>query len=360
MNEKEMKDFFENVTRPEIRSVEAYNAGELPLECVRISANENNRGVSPKAYEAMAAALKRANRYPDSRCTALRKKLAQKWGLDPEGILVGNGLDGVFTMLGRAFFAPGDEVVCAELTFSVYADTAKIMGAVPVTVPMTDSLDQDVEGFIKALSPKTKMVVCCNPNNPTGTVMKRGDVIRLIEATPKSAIFLLDEAYIEFADRDAGTGLDLLGRYPNLMVCRTFSKIYGLAGVRLGWVAARPELIDYLYRVREPYNVTDMAAAGAAAALDDTEYVAASREMAVAERERFCRFLDAQGVRHVPSQANFVLVLLGEKSESVFKALMAQGIYVRLTGCRGRKMLRVSIGLPEENRRLEAALAKLL
>ncbi|MDY3868372.1 MAG: histidinol-phosphate transaminase [Pyramidobacter sp.] len=350
-----MKKFF----RPEVFSVEAYPAGELPRACVRVCANENSRGVSPKALAAMTDALVRANRYPDSRCTLLRKKLAQKWNLDPDGIIVGNGLDGAFTMLGRAFFAPGDEVVCSDLTFGVYADTAKIMGATPIQVPVTDTLEQDADGFVAAMSPRTKMVVCCNPNNPTGAVMKRSDVMKILSAAPESAIVLFDEAYIEYAD-DCVSGLEFLADYPNVMVCRTFSKLYGLAGVRLGWVAARPELIEPMYRVREPFCVTDIAAAGAAAALDDEEYAALSRRETVAERERFCSFLGQQNIPFVPSQTNFVCVRLAEKSEMVLKGLAERGIYVRAAGCRGEKLLRISLGTPEENRSIEQAIAEIL
>jgi len=357
---KENSDFFYNIIRPSVRGLEAYDPGPVPSGCVRLSANENSRGVSSKAYLAMAEALKAGNRYPDSRCGELRRKIADFHGLDAEQVLVGNGLDGVFTVLGRAMLDPLDEVICGELTFSVYADTAKIMGALPVAVSMTDAMALDVDGFIGAITDKTKMICFCNPNNPTGTAAPIEDIVRMLDAVPEDVIFVLDEAYIEFADEPLPTGLKLLDRYRNLIVCRTFSKIYGLAGMRVGWIAAHPELIKHLYKVREPYCVSAAAAAGAAAALDDREFFEQSRAMLVGEREKLCRFFFEKGIPFVPSQGNFILLSSSESFAALTNALSKNNIAARPLSFRGGKLLRVSVGLPEENRILEMAVEEAL
>lgn len=356
MENKNIRDIFYNMARPAVRVLDEYDPGPLPTDGVRLSANENNRGVSPKAYQAMLRALSTANRYPDSRCGELRKKIALFCGLKAEQIFTGNGLDGVFTVLGRALLDPGDEVICGELTFSVYSDIAKIMGATPVTVPMTGSMALDADGFIGAITGKTKMICFCNPNNPTGTISGSDDIVRMLDATPENVLFILDEAYIEFADEPAPSGLGLLEKYPNLMICRTFSKIYGLAGLRIGWVAAHPELIRYLYKVREPYCVSDIAAAGAAAALEDREFFEESRSLFIEERTKLCHFFSKNGIDFIPSQANFILLPLGDRSAAVRDALAKDNIVVRPLSFRGSKVLRVSVGLPEENLRLEKSL----
>jgi histidinol-phosphate aminotransferase len=360
MEDKKQETIFYKMVRPEVRGLEAYDAGPMPPARVRISANENNLGVSPKAREAMANELVRGNRYPDSSCTELREKIAKKHGLLPEQVIVGNGLDGVFTMLGRTFLSHDDEVVSGELTFSVYSDTALVMGASPVVVPMNNKMELDVDGYIKAFSTKTKMVCFCNPNNPTGSVANIQQIRRMLDAAPGSALFILDEAYMEFVDDPQPTGLSLLKEYPNLMVCRTFSKIFGLAGLRVGWTAAQPELINYMYKVREPYCVNTIAEAGALAALDDTDFVERSRTLVKSERARLCRFFDENGIRSLPSQVNFILVSFGDKTETVSKALAADGILTRMLPFRGEKLLRISVGLPEENTIVMDSLKKLL
>jgi len=351
------QDTFLNIARPEIREFKEYNPGVIPEDCLKMHANENNSGVSPKALSAMCDELKRGNRYPESRNSSLRKKIASIYNLNQNQILTGNGLDSIFTMLGRAFLNKGDEVVCGEFTFSVYADTARIMGATPVLVPMTDKFELDVDAHIDAINENTKMVFFCNPNNPTGTAASPYDIERLINASPKTALFILDEAYIDFSGGKVSTALSLLNKYPNLVVCRTFSKIYGLAGLRIGWIAANPELLKYIYRVREPYCVTEIAAAGAEAALEDRAFISESLETELKEKERLCEFLDSRKIKYIPSFANFLLLLVGN-AEDIYSFLIKRGILVRLLTYQGRKMLRISIGLPEENRLLEKSLSE--
>lgn len=346
------KDLFYSIALPNIRDLEEYDPGPISPDLIRVSSNENNLGVSRKAIQAIKNAASECNRYGDSRCDSLRNKLASKHGMRADQFVVGNGLDGVFTMLGRAFIAPGDELVCGELTFSVYAETAKIMGGKVVTVPMTETMEFDVNGFIEAVTDKTKMVVFCNPNNPTGTAASLEDIKKILDALPQRVLFVLDEAYIEFADECAADGLLLLNEYPNLMVCRTFSKVYGLAGLRVGWIAGDPELMKYLYKVREPYQVSVPAMAGAEAALSDEDFLRESIEMVRKEKKKFYDFFLANDISFIPSQTNFILLPLGEKSLSVRDGLLKDGIIVRLLRFRDAGLIRITIGLPEENKLL--------
>lgn len=343
------QELFYSIARPNIRDLEEYDPGPAFSDFVRISSNENNLGVSKKAVEAIKNAAAECNRYGDSRCGRLRQKLALKHAMNADQFVIGNGLDGVFTMLGRAFIEPGDEVICGELTFSVYAETAEIMGGKAVKVPMSGNMELDTDGFINAVTEKTRMVVFCNPNNPTGIAASVEDLRKILDVLPKNILFVIDEAYIEFADKGTADGLPLLKEYPNLMVCRTFSKVYGLAGLRVGWIAGDPDLIRYLYKVREPYSVSVPAAAGAEAALDDIEFLTESIEMVRNEKEKFYEFFRTNGINFIPSQTNFILLPLGNVSLGLRDGLLREGIIVRLLRFRGKGIIRVTVGLPEEN-----------
>ena len=360
MKDSKLDKLFSSMARPSVRGIEAYEASEPPARFVRLMANENNLGVSPKALEAMKASLEDGNRYPESSCKMLRGKLAVRYGLKAEQILIGNGLDGVFTMFSRAFMEKGDEVVCGELTFSIYADNARIMGATPIRVPMKDDFSFDVDGFIRAVTERTKMVFFCNPNNPTGTMAPRAEIERMLAALPQNVLFVLDEAYMDFAEKPESYSFGLLAKYPNLVVARTFSKIYGLAGLRVGWVAAAPELLSYMNKVREPYGVTEISAAGAAAALDDGEFYAKSREVFLSERRELCSFLDKNGIKYVPSQGNFILLPLGSRADRVNKAMAESGLIARNMTFRGKQYMRISLGLPSEDEQIKKALKQAL
>ena len=345
----DIKDLFYSIALPNIRDLEEYDPGPISSDLIRISSNENNLGASRKAIQAIKDAACKCNRYGDSRCDSLRDKLACKHGMSADQFVIGNGLDGVFTMLGRSFIGPGDELVCGELTFSVYAEMAEIMGGRAVKVPMTENMELDTDGFIAAVTEKTRMVVFCNPNNPTGTGTGIRDIRKMLDAIPEKVLFVLDEAYIEFADENTADGLTLLNEYPNLMVCRTFSKVYGLAGLRVGWIAGDAELMKYLYKVREPYVVSVPAAAGAEAALDDIEFLTESVEMVRNEKKSFYDFFRANDISFIASQTNFILLPLGEVSSGLRDGLLKDGIIVRLLRFRGKGIIRITVGLPEEN-----------
>lgn len=349
--EENKEKLFYNLARPAIREIEEYDPGPMPAgAAIRISANENNMGVPPKAREALLRAIDEGNRYPESRCANLRTLLAKRHGVLPEQIIVGNGLDGIFTTLGRAFMEPEDEILCGELTFSVYADTARVMGAKPIFVPLTEKFALDVQGFIRGVTQKTKIIFFCNPNNPTGTLTSIEEIKHLLAAVPQNVLVVLDEAYLEFADEPIPTAIPLLEEYPNLIVCRTFSKIFGIAGLRVGYAVADPELLKYMYKTRETYAVSILSAAAAEGALQDGEYYDATRSLVKEERKKLCLFFDRIGISYIPSHANFVTIFAGEKAPTIRDALLEKGIVLRLLTFRGKKeMLRISIGLPEEN-----------
>lgn len=343
-----------NLARSEIRDIQEYNPGPMPDDLVRISANENNLGVSPLAIEAMKEALVYSNRYPDSTCTVLREALGRKFGLSAENFVVSNGLDGIFTMLGRAFINKGDEVITAGLTFSVYKDMTDIMGGVCVEVPMTENMKIDCSGIVKKVTGKTKMIFFCNPNNPTGRYAELSEIEDILKKIPENVIFVLDEAYIEFSEK-CKSGISLLNKYNNLVICRTFSKLYGLAGARVGYVIASPEFNGYLYKVREPYCVSRVSVAGAVAALGDNEYIEKTKKLIARERIEIISFLREMNFDVYESEANFVFFFT-EKAQKIRKSLFKQGIVVRALSYNGRKALRISVGTTEENRLLISAI----
>ncbi len=345
---QDMKAFFAELMRPPVRNIEPYDAAPLPGAKILLSANENNAGVPKGVLSAMTAALKRGNRYPDSRNSMLREKLASRFGLEPEQIITSNGLDGLFTMLSRAFLDAQDEVVCGECTFGVYASDAEISGAKTVKVPLSPSFRQEPLKFAERVTSATKMLFFCNPNNPTGCLAAEDEIRAMLDAIPRRVIVVLDEAYTEFSGTDGKRSFSLLRDFPNLIICRTFSKMFALAGLRVGWGAAHPDLLDCLYRVREPYCVTSIAEAGALAALDETEFIKNVFETTVKEREKLSRVIEECGIPFLPSRSNFILLLPGEKTDALKAAFKEKAIAARYLKCAGRPAIRISIGLPEE------------
>lgn len=350
-----MNDFdFEGLARAAVRGLEPYDASVAPSPRVRVNANENNDGAPERVLEAMRAAICASNRYPESTSARLRGRLAALHGLSPDEIITSNGLDGLFTMLGRAFLDPGDEVVCSEFTFSVYAEMARIAGATVVTVPLGDDFRQRPERFAAAISPRARMLFFCDPNNPTGELARPEEVEAMLRAIPRSVIVILDEAYIDFTE--SPERFELIREFPNLIICRTFSKIFALAGLRLGWAAARSELISILYRVREPYCVTAAAEAGALAALDEAEHIASVRASVREEREKLCDALKNAGFEYLPSQTNFVMLRPDSRCAPLRAAFDEAGIAVRTLKFRGAPAIRISVGMPNENRQVEGVI----
>lgn len=351
-----------------IEALRPYEAGK-PIEevarelgvtdAVKLASNENPLGPSPKAISAMQQALGSVHRYPDSNQYRLRARLAKLHGVAPEELVFGNGSNEVLELLVRTFATPEHHIVFAEPSFVVYRMAAMAHG-IPFTAVPLANWQYDIPALLGAVTDKTRLLFIANPNNPTGTYVSKSAMSRLVAELPQHVILVLDEAYIEYVDADDfPDGLKLRERRERLVVCRTFSKIFGLAALRVGYAILPAKLADYVNRVRAPFNVSSVAQAAALAALDDSEHVARSR----AENQRGRRWLDEQltplGLDVIPSQANFVMVDLKRPAQPIYEALLAKGVIVRPLGPLNQ-CLRITVGTNEENARLVAGLKEVL
>ncbi len=334
---------------------------ELGLaSAIKLASNENPLGPSPKALEAIQKTLPNLHRYPDSNCFYLARKLAAHMQVSPEQILVGNGSDELITLAARAFIEPGDEVVIAEPTFLIYRIAAQLAGAKIRVVALRD-FRYNLEGMRRAVNSRTKLVFIANPDNPTGSYVTRAEVEDFMAGLPPQAIVFFDEAYAELVDApDYPDTRAYLGRHP-VILTRTFSKAYGLGGLRIGYGIAAPELIEALQRVREPFNVNALAQAAAIAALDDTAHLEATRRLLREEKKVLYRAFETLGLEAVPSAANFILFRLGPRAGEQVQALLRRGIIVRHMQAWGLpQFVRVTIGRPEENQAFIQALQDVL
>jgi len=357
----------ERVVKAHIRSLEPYKPGkpieelerELGIEgAIKLASNESPLGPSPRAVAAVREAVAGIHRYPDGASFALRRKLAAKLGVEAGQLVFGCGADEILELIAKCVLGPGDECVFAWPSFAMYPIVVQGMGATPVAVPLDGALVHDLDAMRRAIGPRTRLVFVCNPNNPTGTSVGRAAFDAFVEALPADVVLAVDEAYVEYARRkDFPRSLDWVSRRPGTVVLRTFSKIYGLAGLRIGYGVADPELASYLERARHPFNVNRLAEAAALAALDDAEH--AERSLAVNSEGMayLSRELAALGVEVWPSDANFLLARIGA---GVHEALLREGVIVRpLAGFGMPDHVRISIGLPEENERLVKTLRRI-
>jgi histidinol-phosphate aminotransferase len=344
-----------------IQKLPAYKAARLiarqTSQITKLSSNENPLGASPKARAAIEAALSSIHRYPDSGAGALRAALAAQAGLPPEAVTCSNGSDELILLLSVAFLREGDEVVMAEGTFISYLIRTLELGARPVRVPLRNYA-HDLPAMAAAITPRTRMVFVCNPNNPTGTTSGEAELRAFLAQVSDDVLVVLDEAYIEYATRPDFPNLlpDLRDGKPNLLLLRTFAKIYGLAGLRLGYAFAHPDLISYLDRVRPTFNVNSLAQAGGIAAIEDAEHVARSREHAAEARAFYQRELRALGLEPIASETNFIAFAVGDEP-AVAEGLLARGFTVTPLGGWGLPgLIRVSFGTADENTRFITAL----
>lgn len=325
---------------------------------IKLASNENPDGPSPKVLEAVMEAVRGANRYPDGGCYDLREAVARHLGIKPDQLLFGNGSDEIIILAIRAFVEPGDEVVVSHPSFAVYAIGSKLAGAQLKVIPMAD-FRHDLDAMAAAVTPRTKIIFIDNPGNPSGRYVTGSQVKALLDRVPRDVVVFLDEAYYEYAceEPDYPRSIGWLEQYPNLVVARTFSKAYGLAGLRVGYAAAGAEMIDILNRVREPFNVNSAAQAGAIAALEDQDYY--RRSLKVLDGERVLLIEEAQrlGLAVVPGVTNFILIDVKAESRWFSDALLAKGVIVRDMAPWGlNTFIRVTIGRPEENREFLKAL----
>ncbi|NLY52675.1 MAG: histidinol-phosphate transaminase [Firmicutes bacterium] len=330
-------------------------------DIIKLASNENPLGPSPKAVAAVQQSLTSLHIYPDGNCFELRESLAKRLGVEDMELIFGNGSDEVIKMLGLTFLEPGDEVLVCEPTFSEYAYAANLMGAKLRTLPLKDHAF-DLEGMLAAINPKTKMVFICNPNNPTGAYVKQGAVDDFLTKIPEHVLVVFDEAYYEYVTAaDYPDTISYVKEGRNVVVLRTFSKIYGLAGLRIGYGVAPGHIAQLVHRVREPFNVNAAAQVAALAALEDEEHVARSRELNEAGKAWLYQELAKLELDYVPSQTNFIFIDLKQDSQIVYQRLLDRGVIARSGGVFGcPTWLRVTIGTEEENQRFIEALAEVV
>jgi histidinol-phosphate aminotransferase len=330
-------------------------------EVVKLASNENPLGPSPRALEAARSALGRVNRYPDGPATTLREALARRLGVSPAQVVIGNGSTELIDLLARAFLGPEDNAVISEGAFARFGQVVRARNGRARLVPMRD-LTHDLAAMRAAVDERTRLVYVANPNNPTGTWNRTREVEALLDGLPPHVLVVLDEAYFEYADDpDYPDGVRWVREGRPVAVLRTFSKVYGLAGLRVGYGVAAPEVVEAVDIVREPFNSNVPGQAAALAALEDEDHVRRTVDLAHAERERLARALRERGHRVLPSLANFLFVDVGRDAAAVYRDLVAQGVVVRPLRAYGfDTALRISIGSPEENGRLLTALDAVL
>ena len=354
--------------RPGVLDIAPYIGGEQTVEgvarAIRLASNESALGPSPRAMAAYRALAGELHRYPDGGSVELRRALARRHGLDMARIVCGTGSDELISLLARAYAGPGDEVICSRHGFLMYSIVALSAGAAVAAIA-EKHLTADVDAMLARVTPKTRIVFLANPNNPTGTFVPREEVKRLHAGLPRSTLLVVDSAYAEFVTRnDYEPGIELVEAAKNVVMLRTFSKIYALAALRIGWAYCSAGVADVLNRIRGVFNVSLPAQAAAVAAIEDVAAVDRAREHNDIWRPWLERELAALGLAVTPSVGNFVLVKFPaapKHAEAAFAFLQARGILIRKVGVYGLpEHLRISIGLEEEMRAVVAALAEFL
>ena len=372
--EPELAQLIEHIAPRHVRGLDAYQPGkpveELERElgiknAIKVASNENPLGPSPRAVAAIKGALDTLHLYPDAGGWKLRRALAPRLGVDPAQIVLGAGSNELLYQLVLAFCEPDDEVLSHEFAFLSYRLSAGVAARRFVAAPASAQLGCDVGALIEAMSPRTKLVVLGTPNNPTGSVLTRGDAERVLAALPARALLVLDEAYFEYAaawpEVDHVDGMTLLAKDPRVIVLRTFSKIYGLAAVRVGYGVGQVPVMELLQRVGRTFNVSTLAQIAAEAALDDTDHVRKSAENARRGIERLRAEVRGPGVNVYPSLANFALIETGRPSAPLYDKLLRKGVIVRPMAAWGLPTcLRVSVAADEQMPRVIAALNEVL
>ncbi|MBF0447098.1 MAG: histidinol-phosphate transaminase [Magnetococcales bacterium] len=359
---------FSFLFRPGILSIRPYSPGkpieevqrELGLsDIIKLASNEDPEGPHPAVVQAIQQAALEINRYPDGSGYHLTKKLAGQLGCESESILLGNGSNELLNMVVRALISPGENMVFARPSFIVYDLAAEMNFECGRAISLNDQDRHDLQAMADAVDGNTKLMMICNPNNPTGTYNTKQEIVRLLDQLPNRVIVLLDEAYFEYAfAEDYPDGLKLLADYPNLLIARTFSKIHALAGLRIGYLVGHPNLIKQLQKTREPFNVNSLAQAAASAALDLPDLVRKRRQRNREQGIWMAEQLTNLGFTVVPSQTNFIFARHTTNAGEIFDRLLKAGVIIRPMSAfgLGQGAVRITIGLPEENRRCLSAL----
>ena len=358
-----------DLANPQLRDLAVYEPGkpieetarELgvdPAEIVKLASNENPLGPSPKAVRAMRTALSNSHLYPDGSGFYLCKAIATKLGLNPENVILGNGSNEVIEFVGHAFLNPGDDVITCQYAFIVYKLLAAAFGVRTIETPSPD-YQQNLDDTLAAVTPKTRIIFIPNPNNPTGTLVSQAAIAHFMSRVPASVTVVFDEAYFEFVD-DPPDSLPFVRDGRNVVVLRTFSKIHGLAGLRIGYAVAPPEMIQVLHKTRQPFNVNSIAHAGALAALNDEAHLRKTKRVVDEGRAYLQEKFTEMQIPFVPAVANFLMVNVGD-GFVVFEKLLRRKIIVRpLKGYGLPEWVRISVGTMEENKKLIAALSEVI
>ncbi|MGF7185460.1 histidinol-phosphate aminotransferase [Desulfitispora alkaliphila] len=331
---------------------------ELGLnEIIKLASNENPYGASAKAVEAMKQTIEKIHIYPDANGFELKVALGEKYGFDPQCFILGNGSDENIKMIAQAFLNPGEEVVFGAPSFMAYDFAAKVMDAEVKAVPLKENC-YDLEGMLQEITDKTKLVFICNPNNPTGTIVKKHQLEQFINQLPEHVIAVIDEAYAQYADDPQFvSGIDYVRQGKQVIVLRTFSKIYGLAGIRVGYGIASPEIIAMIERVREPFNTNLVAQAGAIAALRDAAHLSFCRKENIIQKKVLEDQFKKLGLSWIDTQANFIMLDTGIDATELHQEMLKQGVIIRPGHVFGMPTyIRVTIGTPEENKKFIEAL----
>ena len=333
---------------------------ELGLkEVIKLASNENPL-VSVRVKNALKSALGRINRYPEGSCFYLKEKLAKELRLKPVNIIFGNGSDELIDVIVKTFVEKDEEVLTSQLTFLEYEIISKVNGRKVVTVPQ-HNFKYDLKGIKNKINRKTKVVFVANPNNPTGTYVNDREVMDFLDGLPPNVVVIFDEAYNEFVDANDFPDTQGYLNKKNVIILRTFSKIYGLAGLRIGYAIAKEGFISFMEKARPPFNVNSLAQAAAFAAISDKEFVLKSRKLVLNEKKYIYKSFDEMGINYIPSQANFILFDAGKNTLSVFKEMLKYGVIVRDMKQYGLDtFIRVTIGKPAENKRFIEALKRVL
>ena len=344
-------------SRMEIRDLQPYKPGK-PIEdvqreygldkVIKLASNENPLGCSPKVKEAIEKTFNHLSIYPDGNATKLKEKLAESLGVKTNEILPTNGLDEMIDLVSKAYINKGDEVIMADLTFPRYIQTTEMMGGTPIIVPLKD-YTFDLDGILNKINDKTKMIWICNPNNPTATIVTEAEIVKFFDKVPENVLILYDEAYREYATSEdyPHDSIKFLKDYPNLLVMRTFSKVYGLAGIRVGYTVGNKDIIENINKVRGPFNVNILALEAAIAALEDKDFVKQSYDLNLEGKNYLCEEFDKMKLFYTPSETNHIFVNVEKNGQEVFLEMQKKGVIIRpMAG----DFIRVSIGTMEENK----------
>ena len=347
--------------RKPIRKLKAYVPGVLKKGAVKLASNENPLGPSPKAIKALAKNIDKINLYPDISCLALKQKLSEKFNISPSQFVVGNGSDEVMMLIAGAYIEESDIVLAYKPSFSVYTFASKLFGGKMRYFRLKDG-KADLSKMAKLVDKKTKVVFLCNPNNPTGTYFSGEELETFLEFIPKNVLVVIDEAYAEYAQaKDFPNSVKLLSSHKNIVILRTFSKIYGLAGLRIGYGIGSEEIIVNLEKARAPFSVSLPAQYAAQAALADAAFIRKSITNNNLGKEYLYRELDKLGFKYYPTQANFIFIFVNQDGKKAFEQLMELGVTVRPLNSFGCKnAIRVTVGTPEQNRKFINCLKKII